>query len=245
MTWIRYHSLFDVPAAGGGNLTVAPGAGSVVFTGNAPSVDSTAAPGAGSLVFTGLAPSADATVAPGVGSVTFTGLAPSVDSTVAPGVGSLVFTGYAPTVSFGTVVVATPSGAFDAGGFGKWYNLAFTSSSSERRRHRTGLGADIEALVYGKPAARTAMARAEKAVDRAIEQIAAQESAPETEKQALTLVADYERQFAKALRDIKAEMDAAATRQRFIDAIAARAREAYEAEMLRDEEEAALVLMLA
>ncbi len=79
--------------------SIAPGAGSLVFTGHAPSADITVTPAAGSVVFTGFAPSItnDTVVAPPAGSLVFTGFAPSPDITVEPPAGAVVFTGHAPT----------------------------------------------------------------------------------------------------------------------------------------------------
>lgn len=89
----------------------APGVGSAVFTGQAPTVTAgnTAAPGVGSVVVTGTAPTVAAgnTAAPGVGSVVFSGFAPTVTTSGAPLVppaGSVVFTGAAPTVVTGNTV---------------------------------------------------------------------------------------------------------------------------------------------
>jgi hypothetical protein len=83
------------------NSSAAPGVGSIVFTGFAPTVTSNAAvsPGAGSIVFTGFAPTitSDTVVSPGAGSVVLTGYAPTLDLTVEPDVGSIVLTGFAPT----------------------------------------------------------------------------------------------------------------------------------------------------
>ena len=62
-----------------------------------PPAGQTVAPGAGSIVFTGQAPSADEAVLPGTGAITFNGFAPSVDESLLPGVGSIVFTGNVPT----------------------------------------------------------------------------------------------------------------------------------------------------
>jgi hypothetical protein len=84
-------------------LSVAPGAGSIIFTGFAPTVvtDMVVAPGVGSIVFTGFAPTVvyGAVVSPDAGSIVFTGFAPTIDITVEPGAGSITFTGQAPTVS--------------------------------------------------------------------------------------------------------------------------------------------------
>lgn len=91
-------------------VTVAPGVGSIVFTGQAPTTTTNAAvsPAAGSLVFTGFAPTVttNSVVAPGVGSIVLTGLAPTttIDAAVAPGVGSVVFSGFAPTITSNAVV---------------------------------------------------------------------------------------------------------------------------------------------
>jgi hypothetical protein len=83
------------------SLTAAPGAGSIVFTGFAPTTgtDAAVSPGAGSIVFTGFAPSTtgDGVVSPGVGAIVFTGAAPTVDTTVAPAAGAITLTGFAPT----------------------------------------------------------------------------------------------------------------------------------------------------
>jgi hypothetical protein len=104
---IRRSAVFySFPAAAGG-ITVTPGAGSLAFTGFAPTVtfDFRVAPGVGSLALTGFAPTATVTseivVAPGAGSLTFTGFAPTVafDFRVAPGVGSVALTGFAPAIT--------------------------------------------------------------------------------------------------------------------------------------------------
>jgi hypothetical protein len=96
-------------APAGTDTPVNPGAGSVAFTGYAPSIaqsaNQSAAPGAGSLGITGYAPtvaqSINGSVAPGAGSVAITGYAPTITQpqAVAPNVGSLTITGYAPTVT--------------------------------------------------------------------------------------------------------------------------------------------------
>lgn len=89
---------------------VAPGAGSLAFTGPPPTVARTAnqatAPAAGTLALTGYAPTLAQTagrqVAPGAGAIAFTGLAPTISASahqsVAPDAGTLSFTGWPPGV---------------------------------------------------------------------------------------------------------------------------------------------------
>lgn len=98
----------DIVASSGSS--VAPGKGSLAYTGYAPSlvIPTAYAPGKGALAYTGYAPTliAASNVAPGKGALTYTGYQPSVSgaSSVAPGKGSLVYTGYAPTLLSGSSV---------------------------------------------------------------------------------------------------------------------------------------------
>lgn len=100
-TWVT-QMVAIAPAASGSSI--APGAGSLAYTGYAPTLAtvSSTAPGAGGLTYTGYAPTIGniSTVAPGPGSLAYTGYAPSLitPSAVAPGAGSLAFTGYAPSL---------------------------------------------------------------------------------------------------------------------------------------------------
>lgn len=84
-------------ASGGGGNTVAPGAGHLVLTGYAPTVNQGQAQGA----------------APGKGHLAFTGYAPSIvqgqAQGAAPGKGALRFSGYAPSVSNGAAVFPLPN----------------------------------------------------------------------------------------------------------------------------------------
>lgn len=90
-----------------------PDAGSIAFTGLAPSVDEALLPGVGSAVFIGQAPSVDQALLPDVGSIVFTGLTPTpvYDQNATPGVGSMVFTGFAPVANPAPprVIVAQPA----------------------------------------------------------------------------------------------------------------------------------------
>jgi hypothetical protein len=102
---------YVVPVFTASNTDVAPGAGSITFTGYAPSIaqgaNQSILPGVGSLTITGYAPTiaqgANQAVSPGVGSLAITGYAPTLAQTanqaVSPGAGSLTITGYAPTVA--------------------------------------------------------------------------------------------------------------------------------------------------
>lgn len=103
-------------AAASSGTTVTPSSGSLVLTGNAPTVTvpaTTISAGVGSLTITGNSPtvSTPVTATPGVGSLVLTGNAPTVtvpNTTVAAGVGSLVITGYAPTITVPQAGVVYP-----------------------------------------------------------------------------------------------------------------------------------------
>jgi hypothetical protein len=105
-------------APAGTDTPVNPGAGSVAFTGYAPSIaqsaNQSAAPGAGSLGVTGYAPTITQpqAVAANVGSLAITGYAPTVtqaiNQAVNPSAGTLAFTGYAPSVAQSANQAAAP-----------------------------------------------------------------------------------------------------------------------------------------
>lgn len=106
---------FGVSAAG---TSVIPDAGTLTFSGFAPTVQQTAntsvSPAAGNLTFTGFAPSVTqaVSVVPDAGSFAFTGFAPTVEQTanvsLTPAAGALTFTGYAPTVTQTGPISVTP-----------------------------------------------------------------------------------------------------------------------------------------
>jgi hypothetical protein len=110
--------------------TVTPGVGSLVITGQAPTVSATAhqtvTTGLGALEITGYAPTVDIAasgtkVDTGLGELTLTGLAPTLNitehQTVATGAGALVVTGYAPTLeTTGPITVTTGLGSLEITG---------------------------------------------------------------------------------------------------------------------------------
>jgi hypothetical protein len=89
--------------APGVNLGVGVPAGSIAFTGNAPTLYiSPTRMAAGALTYTGYAPGLQLNVGVPAGALIYTGYVPGVvnSKTAAPGAGLISFTGYAPTISF-------------------------------------------------------------------------------------------------------------------------------------------------
>lgn len=110
----------------------------------------------------------------------------------------------------------SPNQGFDAGpGFGRWFNLAYRAgSSSPRRQKRTGIGAEIEALLEADaPEAETPQQIVERAVERIVE------ARPLSEVHAFSVVEAEERRYRAAL-NLEARSVAEA-RQAFADEIAA------------------------
>lgn len=145
---------------GAATTAITPGAGSITLTGAAPTVaaGTSIIPAVGAIAMTGFAPglAAGASITPGAGSVALSGFAPTVstgaaDVTLTPGAGALVLSGYAVTVmASAPTPIVSQTGGFDAGGFGKWFNLANGSSSPRRPKRRDSeIGRALDDLVYG------------------------------------------------------------------------------------------------
>lgn len=89
---------------------VAPPKGSLAYTGRTPTLISASAvaPAAGALAYTGYAPTTgtSSSVSPGTGALAYAGYAPTllVPSRVAPAKGAIAYTGYAPTLLMGSAV---------------------------------------------------------------------------------------------------------------------------------------------
>lgn len=93
-----------------GNPT--PSAGSLAFTGSAPTLRTAEAPGAAALSLSGSAPSVSvgSIITPSAGALAASGNAPTEGFQEVPGAGALAITGNAPTIISGTVI-APSSGA--------------------------------------------------------------------------------------------------------------------------------------
>lgn len=143
----------------------------------------------------------------------------------------------AATLAAGAVpVVITPAAGFDAGGFGKWFNLAYgTTSSSSRRpavRH-TEVGRLLDELVYGEEdRARLEELDAEdreeaaEIVREATETVRVRGDTVETGRLARALVAEQERAF-QALLNVQAEE----ARRLFMTGLAMEARRRWESDV--------------
>ena len=246
--WVAETQNIDVALTGGGWVveaagvptSVTPGAGSVVFTGFAPSVSLglTVSPGAGSVVFTGETPTLTLglTLAPGAGAVTITGKTPSLTLglTIVLGAGSVVLTGYAPAISGITppappppTPTIVPTGAFDAGpGFGSWYNLAFKGGgkSRKRRRRETDLGRDLALIAYADAAnvsRGTLPPDVAKKADEIVEQAVAvlERANPPDEAAALKRIAAHEIAYARTVGLTRED-----AREMFLSAVVERAQ---------------------
>jgi hypothetical protein len=194
-------------------------------------------PGSGSLVFTGKSPTIALgnTLNPSTGSVVFAGKQPTITMglVVNPAAGGLIFTGLAPTITLAPAppAPATPSTtAHDAGpsAFGGWFNLAFKSGQSRRRKRATDIGRELDALAYAEEAhvSRATLApEVAKRTDEVVEQAVAalrRDTSVADDAAALRRVAAHEIAFAR-LREQQRE-DA---RQAFIAAIVERATREY------------------
>jgi len=127
-------------------------------------------------------------------------------------------------------VVVAPSGGFDAGpsAFGGWFNLAFKSGQSRRRKRATDIGRELDALAYAEEAhvSRATLAPGvAKRTDEVVEQAVAalrRDAGVADDAAALRRVAAHEIAFAR-LREQQRE-DA---RRAFIAAIVERATREY------------------
>jgi len=147
----------------------------------------------------------------------------------------VVTRGFAPGV-VPPLPVITPSGGFDAGGFGKWFNLAYTTSSSSSRRpaRREGeIGRILDELVYGEED-RAALAdldaedrgEAEEIARDAARVVSARGETADTGRAAWALVAAQERAWQALLNTRASE-----ARRLFIAAMAREARRAWDVEI--------------
>ena len=119
LAWVA-NTIAVRPAAGATNATASPGIDTLVLTGFAPTVSATqsqtASPGIDTLVLTGFAPTVSVgtsvTASPGIDTLVLTGQAPTVsatsNATASPGSGAVVITGYPPSVTVPTSVTASP-----------------------------------------------------------------------------------------------------------------------------------------
>lgn len=113
--WTCLVATFADTTIGGGGATITPSAGTLAFTGVAPSrtTQITITPVKGALAFSGNAPTVASTgaITPQAGVLAFIGNAPSVTQQLfrTPIAGVLAFTGIAPVVSSGGNITITPS----------------------------------------------------------------------------------------------------------------------------------------
>lgn len=104
--------LYDPAAgcAGGGNVTITTGLGSLIITGFSPVINLSIVSNVGQLTINGLSPVINSQIISQVGDVVINGFAPLVNQNIIAGLGQLTLSGFAPTINLiaGGVTI-TPS----------------------------------------------------------------------------------------------------------------------------------------
>ena len=234
---------------------IAAGVGSAAGVGVALAVGAGVSAATGASAGTGVASATGAALAAAVGSGAGVGSALGTGASIVVGVGAASGIGAALGIAAGGTVgsaagvgtatgvgasisVATnpQSAAFDAGSLGPiktWHFIANKGGSGIRRQPRTGLGADIEALVNGPKATEAVVEKVMVALSIAPE--------PQTEAEVRDIVAPFVPAFRRSAPAIGVDPYAA-----LVARIVAKAVEEHNAEMaiLADDNAAALVLTM-